>query len=97
MPSYDFQIVDKETDTVLHTVALNLPIGKRDGVELRRVTVPQRVIVVGSAPDNPSDLHKVDMKNLYASEQRLGSRFEQFHGRSKKEMRKIWSKENATA
>lgn len=95
MPLYDFQVIDKQNGQVLQTVAVNLPIAKRDQVEFRRSTVPQRVTVMGSAPDNPHDLHRVDMQNLHKSEERLGSNFEQFHGRSKSELRKIWSKDQA--
>jgi hypothetical protein len=97
MPLYDFQVIEKQSGRVLETVAVNLPIAKRDEVEFRRVTVPQRVAVMGSAPDNPHDLHSVDMRNLHKSEERLGSNFDKIMGRSKKEMRKIWSKPEGKA
>lgn len=91
MPTYDFQVIDRQSGDVLRTIAVNLPIAKRDGVEFRRVTVPQRVTVMGSASDNPNDDHRIDMKHLKQAEDRHGSNFDRVFGRSKEEMRRIWS------
>lgn len=95
MPLYDFQVLDRQSGEVLEVIAVNLPIAKRDDVEFRRITVPQRVTVLGSAPDNPNNAHRVDMKNLHKSEERLGSNFEQFYGKSKKEIQRLWEPKQA--
>ncbi len=90
MPLYDFEVIDKQSGRVLEVVALNLPVGKRDEVTFQRVTVPQRITVMGSAPDDPSDLKRVDWKNLNKAEERLGTGFEKKFGMSKQELKKVW-------
>lgn len=91
MPAYDFEVLD-QAGNVLDVVSVNLPIAKRDEVTFRRVQVPQRVTVMGSASDNPHDTHRVDMRNLHKAEERLGSNFEQKFGMSKRELKEVWSR-----
>ncbi len=91
MPLYDFEVID-QSGRVLDVIALNLPVNKRDSVTFQRVTVPQRITVMGSAPDDPSDLKRVDWKNLNKAEERLGTGFEKKFGMSKAKLKEVWER-----
>jgi hypothetical protein len=87
MPAYRYEIIDERSGGVLQEATIVCPVDLRDRVVLRRVTVPDRVTVAGSA-ENPHDAKKSNLKAYHAQECKHGSRFKSRF--TKDQIKKAW-------
>lgn len=71
MPLYEFDVLDGK-GRVIETIALPLPVSDRNGVTIRRRTVPASVGICGGVPDpgRPSNRMLTTYKKL---EQKYGN------------------------
>lgn len=74
MPAYEYELIHEETGKQVAAVTVVLPVDARDGIVLRRRSVPQRVIVTGHARNEIQE--KASALTGYRKlEEKLGSRF----------------------
>jgi hypothetical protein len=74
VPGYSYQITDSETGEVLHEFLLRRPVGRRNTVTIRRVSVPESLTVAGAAR-NPENQADATLAAYHRQECKQGSRF----------------------
>lgn len=92
MPTYEYELFDKETGQAVGSVSIVLPVGKRDSVCLVRRTAP-RSINIGAAA-TPMNQGKEVLAGYHKLEERHGSRVSGMLGEfTPKQIKEAWSNE----
>lgn len=76
MPLYAFELRNQDTGEIVAHFDLPLPVGQRDALEVRRLSVPDRLNVVGLAPD---PYQNSTLRCLHRAEERMGNTAEFYH------------------
>lgn len=91
MPLYEYELVDTSTGALLGQVNLARAVAERDGVTVRRRTVPRQVGIAGAAGD-PGEGGRQVLETYRRLEQRMGNttEFARKIGHSAEAVKRAW-------
>jgi hypothetical protein len=92
MPLYEYEITSGSTGETLAVVTLPLPVASRDGIQIRRRTVPSTVGIAGAAA-NPAAPQKQVLAAYQRLEQRIGNNaeFRRRIGHAPETVKRAWA------